>query len=279
MTPTQNPSLTSSKMLSQILRNICSIFRSQPTKKKQAHSFRTVNRVFGKWATSAVEDLPPPYSDLPESKTHFEDESCSPPPPFVEPRFQICPHETLSFEDLQKATSPLTIPKGGGTTDALNTNCREHRSQFDLVAQETRLLCISSPGLLRGSGAFSYESGKDPSHTPYAVLHFHWDLGALDGIRAQVETAAELRQYLGADAIRLCPHKLISDSDVINAIFGFVKSSSEMEVSTSCDYCDTRIDILRRVEGCDETCRVTTRRCLGTMKKSDDPTWLTQCGV
>ena len=266
-------------MLSQFWRNVCSIFNPQPTKKKQAHSFRTINRVFGKWATSAVEDLPPPYNDLPESKTHFRDEHHSPPPPFANPRLRICPHETLSFEDLQKVTSPHTIRDNGSTTDALTINCHEHRSHIDPVAQNSGHVCTSSPGLLRGSGAYTYESSKDSSHTPCVVLYFHWDLGALDGIRAQVETAAELQQSLGADAIQLCPHKLISDSDVINAIFGFVKRPSGPEVSTGCDCCDTEIKILTRMVGRDEMCRVTTRRCLGTADKADDPMWLTQCGA
>ena len=270
---------TSSKMLFQFLRNIRSIFDSQSKKKKQPHSFRTVNRVFGKWATSAAEDRPPPYHDLPESKTHFRDEHHSPPPPFVNPRLQICPHETISFEELQNATSPFIIPGNDGTTDALTANRHEHRRQIDPITKDSRLVCTSSPGLLRGSGTFSYESSKDPSHAPCVVLVFHWDLGALDGIRAQVETAAELQQFLHADAIRLCPHKMISDSDVINAIFGFVKRPSEAEVSTGCDCCDTEIKIFTTMEGDDEMCRVTTRRCLGMAEKADDPKWLTQCGV
>ena len=270
---------TSSKMLSQFFRNIRSIFDPQPTKKKQPHSFRTVNRVFGKWATSAVEDPPPPYNDLPESKTHFRDEHHSPPPPFENPRLQICPHETISFEELQKVTSPSIVPQNGGTKDALTVHCHEHRRQFDPITKDSRLFCTSSPGLLRGSGTFSYESSKDPSHTPCVILLFHWDLGALDGIRAQVETAAELQQFLGADAIRLCPHKMISDSDIINAVFGFVKRPSEAEVSTCCDFCDTEIKILMKMEDCDEMCRVTIRRCLGTAEKADDPKWLSQCGV
>lgn len=265
-------------MASQFLKKICSIFYSQPTKNEEAHSFHTINGVFGDWTTSTIEDLPP-YTDSPESKAHFQIEKHDPPPPFSDPRLQICPHETLSFEGLQKTANSLATRSTGETIDALTLSCHEHRSQIDTIVNKAKHVCTSSPGLLRGSGTYALECSKDPANTPNIVLSVHWDLGFLSGVRGQVETAAELQEFLGADGIWLCPHKRISDSDVVNAIYGFVKKSSGREVITECDRCDTETKIHARMEGDDETCRVTTKRYLGTLEKPDDPLWLAQCGV
>lgn len=279
MYSTCNPPPGSPNMATQFFKNILSIFSRKPARKERSHSLRTINGVFGHWATSTAEDVLPPYTDSPQNKSHFHDEKHPPPPPFASPRLQICSHESLSFEDLQKIAKSLAIGNIGGSIDALTPSCHEHRSQSDYAAENTEKECVSSPGLLRGSGAYSSQVSTDPSHTPSVILRFHWDLGSLDGVRAQVETAAELQQFLRADGVWLCPHKQICDLDVINAIYGFVKKPSWREVTTDCDHCATEIKICTRMEGGDETCRVTTKRYLGTVETPNDPTWLAQCGV
>ena len=265
-------------MATRFIRNLLSIFHQRPKKNEETQQFRTANDVFGDWATSAEKDLPPPYTDSPRTKTHFQDQKYSP-LPSVYPCLQICLHQTLSFESLQRISNSLAISGTGETTDALTLSCHEHRSQFDSTTNEAKTVCVSSPGLLRGCGTYVSEDSRDPAHIPGVALCFHWDLGVLDGIRGQVENAAELQQFLCADGIQLCPHKLISDADVINAIFGFMKRASAQEVNTRCDRCDTEIKVFARMEGDDQLCRVTTKRYLGTVKKPDDPVWLAQCGV
>ena len=279
MAPKCRPFQVSSNMATKVFQKILSIFYPLPTKKEKPHSSRTINRVFGDWATSAVEDLPPPYTDSPESKSHSQNEKLPSPPPFVCPRLQICPHEILSFEDVQRVAHSLTTRNADETIDALTQSCHEHRSQFDPAVKEPKSVCVSSPGLLRGFGTYASEDSKDPAHAPGVALHFHWDLGFLDSIRGQVESAAELRHFLAADGIRLCPHKNISDPDVANAIFAFAKGQSEQEVITGCECCDTEIKVYERMEGDAQTCRVTTKRYLGRVEKPDDPVWLAQCGV
>ena len=266
-------------MASHLFRKMFSLFYKQPTTKGEPYSVSTINGVFGDWATSTVDDLPPPYADSPENKTYFQDEKCSPPPPFASPRLQCCPHETLSFEGLQEIASSLAIKNTGETIDALTPSYHEHRSRFDPTAKDAKHICESSPSLLKCSGTYALEGSKGPSHTPSVVLCFHWDLAFIHGIRGQVESAAELQYFLGADGISLCPHKQISDSDVINAVYGFVKRPSGREIFTSCDCCDTEINICTRMEGDDETCRVTTTRYLGRAERANDPRWLAQCGV
>lgn len=280
MSPNCQPFSNSFKMASQFFRKVYSLFYQQPTKKKEEpYSFRTINGVFRNWAKTPVEDLPPQYAYSPESKAHFQDEIHSPPPPFASPRLQICPHETVSFEKLERTAKDLAIRNTGETVDALTLSCHEHRSQIDPTANKTKHTCISSPSLLRGFGDFASEGSKDPSHTPSIVLYFHWDLGFLEGVRSQVETAADLQQFLGVDSIWLCPHKHISDSDIVNAIYGFLKRSPGREITTGCDRCDSEIKVFARREGHDEACRVTTKRYLGTVDRANDPKWLAQCGV
>ena len=122
MSPNCHPFSKSSNMATQFFHKILSVFHRQPTKRENQHSFRTVNRVFGDWATSTREDLPPPYTDSTKGKTHFQHMRYSPPPPFVCPRLQICPHEMQSLEDLQKIVNPLTIGNTNETIDATIIN-------------------------------------------------------------------------------------------------------------------------------------------------------------
>lgn len=267
-------------MVSQFFRRFDSLFYQKPTPKSESYSVSTINGVFGDWATSTVEDLPPPYVDSPENKTQFQDEIYpSPPPPFASPRLQCCPHETLSFERVQEIANSLAIRNTGEAIDVLTPSYHEHRSQIDPIAKDAKHVCETSPSLLKGSGTFALEGSNTPSHTPGVVLRFHWDLAFISGIRGQVESAAELQYFLGADDIWLCPHKQINDSDIINAIYGFVKRPSGREIATSCSRCDTEINISARMKGDDEACHVTTKRYLGTVEKANDPRWLAQCGV
>ena len=266
-------------MCSRLLRKICSLFYQQPIKKYEADASRTINGVFRDWVTSAVDDVPPPYTDAIKKETLFHDKKQ--PQPLLSAAFthlQICPHETLSFEGLQDIANALAISNPGATMDALTLRCHEHRSHYDPAAKNSKCVCVSSPGLLRGFGSYAFEVGKDPSHSPGVLLCFDWDLGLLNGIRAQVENAAELQRFLGADGIWLCPHKRISDSDIINAAYGFVKKPSGREVITACDQCDTEIKISTRMEGIDDSCHVTTNRYLGTVEKANGPMWRAQRG-
>ncbi len=269
---------TRNSMASQLFRKICSLFYQKSSRVEESKSFRTIDHVFGDWAT-ATEDLPPPYTDSPKSKTRFHDEKYSPPPTFTVPQIQICPHETSSYEGLQKKASAFASMSTGDTIDALTLGYHEHNGQPDSTSQNARHICVSSPSSLRGCGTYTSASGKDPSHTPGVMLCFRWELGLLDGVRAQIETAAELQRSLHANGIWLCPHKQISDSDVVNAIYGFLKKPSGRKVTTGCDRCDTDIKIYTRMEGGDQTCRVMTKRYLGLLEKADDPIWLAQCSV
>lgn len=266
-------------MATQFLRKFLHVFYRQPKKSKKAHSYPTVNGVFGDWPKSANEDLPPPYTDSPKSRTHFHEQKDFPPPPFVHPSLQLCPHQTLSFEDLQEIAKSLTTSSIDEAIDALTLNCHEHRRQFDGTTEKAKTVCVSSPGLLKGFGSFVSEDSRDPAHNPGVALCFHWDLGSLGGIRGQVENAAELEQFLCADGIQLCPHMKISDPDVIDTVFGFIRRASGQEVIADCDQCDTEVKVFARTEGDDQMCRVTTTRYLGTMKDPEDPVWIAQCGA
>ena len=254
-------------MATRYIHKLVSLFYRQPSQKEDPHSFRTVNGVFGDWTTFAEEDIPPPYT---------QDDDYLPPPPFEAPHLRICPHETISFEDLQQVVNSLAIKPTDKTMDALMTSCHGHCSVSHPVTGNTQTICHSSPGFLIGIGTYALKDRKDTSGV---VLDFLWDLGLLDGVRAQIETAADLKHYLDAEDVLLCPHKRISDSDVINAIFGFVKRRSSQDVTARCDRCATKIKVIVRPQGDHQVCYVTTRRYLGWVEKSDDPDWLAQCSV
>ena len=266
-------------MASRFLRRLVSLFHQQKAKEKETDYVSINDAVFGDLAISPVYDIPPPYYDLAEEKTPvLEEKYPAPAPPAVSQNLRICPHQAMSFDFLKEKCTSTAIKNSSKSIDALESHCQEHRCQSSPAAGDTKGLCISSRCFLRGFGTFSYEEGLS-GHTPELSLFFDWDLGSLDGIRCQVDTAAELQQFLSMDDIWLCPHKRISDSDIVNALYGFLNRNSGREISTSCDCCDTKIKIVATKEGNDETCRVTTKRFLGTMEKPDDPVWLAQCGV
>ena len=267
-------------MASRFLRRLVSLFHQQRTKEKETDSFSTNDGVFGDLATPAVYDIPPPYHDLAEEIVPIlENKYPASAPPVDSPNLQICPHQAVAFDDLKKKCTSTAIKNTSKGIDALELRCQEHRCQSNTTAGDTKGICISSRCFLRGFGSFSHENDGLSGRTPELVLSFDWDIGSLDGIRCQVETAAELQQFLIMDDIWLCPHKKISDSDIVNAFYGFLSRNSGREISTSCDCCDTKITVVATQEGNDETCRVTTKRFLGTMEKPDDPVWLAQCGI
>ena len=263
----QNPS----NMATRYVHKLLSLFHRQPHKKEDVHSFRTVNGVFGDWTASPMEDVPPPYAN---------DEEYLPPPPFETPCLPICPHETISFEDLRQVVNSLAIKPTNGSINALRTSCHGHSKKPDPATGESKPICIS-PGLLTGSGTYALVDGEGSSRTSSVVLCFEWDLGLLEGARSQVETAAELQHYLDAESIPLCAHKQMSDPDVIHAIFGFVKRhwSQDQDVVTGCDRCGTEIKVIVRMEEDYQICCVKTKTYLGTMEEPNDPLWLAHCSV
>ena len=247
---------------------------------KETDFISTNDGVFSDLATSAVYDIPPPYHDLAEEKAPIlEKKYPASAPRMVTPCLQICPHQAVSFDGLKKTYTSAAIKNASRSIDALELHCQEHRCQSTPAAEDTKSICISSHSFLRGFGTFSHENASLSGRTPNLILSFDWDIGSLDGIRCQVETASELQQFLSMDDIWLCPHKRINDSDIVNALYGFLNRNSGREISTSCDCCNTKITIVATKEGNDETCRVTTKRFLGSMEKPDDPVWLAQCGV
>ena len=263
-------------MVIRYISRILSFFYRQHDKREDN---RTVNGVFGDWITSYVEDVPPPYTVSEGGKVHYPVIEYLSPPPLEAPCIRICPHETMSFEDLQQVVKALATKHINEPIDALTMSCHEHRNHLDPGTNKNKIVCTSSPGLLTGSGTFALENGKNNSHSPGVLLCFDWDLGLLDALRCQVESAVELKHLLSADAILLCPHKQMSDSEIINAIFGFLKTPSSRDSISRCEGCDTEIKVMIRLDGDDQICHVTTNRYLGTVEEPDDPVWLAQCSI
>ena len=263
-------------MVTRYFSRIISFFFRQHDKREDNH---TVNGVFGDWTTSYVEDVPPPYTDSPVSKVNYPVVEYLPPPPFQAPCLRICPHETMSFEYLQQVVKPLATRPMNEVISALTTSCHDHRNHRDPTIRKTKTVCTSSPGLLTGSGTYALEDGKNTSHILGIVLCFDWDLGLLDALRCQVESAVDLQHLLGAEGIPLCPHKQMSDSEIINAIFGFLKTPSSRDSISRCGTCDTEIEVVLRLDGDDQICHVKTKRYLGTLEELNDPVWLAQCSV
>lgn len=238
---------------------------------------------------SVFEDPPPPYTDHIGSFPCRTDEK----PSWLrrsEPRVSLCPHETVSFEQLQQVLASFKRETRGKSLDALacTPNSTAHHTHcVNATAKEGRTVCTTSPSSLKGSGSYTYQSSEDPATTSSLKLSFSWDLGSMAGIRFQCGSLSELQHFLSADGIWLCPHRQLSDPSIVRSIWEIIYPSEmsagpidrhrAAEIACGCQSCDTKVRISTTQEGYDEALRVSTERWLGSGESRNDAAWLAQC--
>ena len=240
-------------------------------------------------------ELPPPYSPGHTSPgLHKEKSQATQDSDGV---VQICPHETLSFDRIQRLTNLPNFKLNGKKIDALTPTSEHHHRGHDKDTKEAQDSCkplgynISTASgysdivaSLKGFGTYVWKSSGP---VPGILLSFHWEMRCLDSGKVKCDSPTELQAFLKKTKIQLCPHKNISDIDVVNGIYGIVNPLGKpidpidrymaKEVGYDCERCGTRIKVYKRKNGSERTCRVDTKRFLGKAEAKEDSVWLAQC--
>ncbi len=277
-------------MAFQLFEKLLSFFR-KPSKGKKKPALSSKKQKF--WSNSTdttVNDLPPPYTDAPNTAFNTEKLSVrNPSSSFV----QICPHETLSFERLATIADLPNIKTNGKKIDALRPDPDQHHRGHDKDTKEPQDSCKplgykvdSYIGSLKGFGTYRW---KKDAHVPGIVLSYHWEMRCLVPDKVKGSSSTELQEFLEKTNIQLCPHKNISDMEIVNVIYGIVNPNGKpadpidrylaKEVGHDCGICGTKIKVYKRKDGKDKTCRVDTKRYLGKGESAGDINWLAQCAV
>ncbi|KAL2042793.1 hypothetical protein N7G274_004552 [Stereocaulon virgatum] len=230
--------------------------------------------------TSIANDSPPPYMDVEGMTPHNS-----------ERHVQICPHEVLSFDRQQRIANLPNFKSNGKKIDALTSASDLHHRGHDKDTKEPQDSCKplgcdlkAFIGSLKGFGTYSW---KATGPNPGLVLSFHWEMRCLEDCKVKSDSSTELVAFLEQTNIQLCPHKKLSDVDIVNRIYGIINPLGKpidpidrylaKEVGNDCEHCGTKIKVYRRKEGVDKTCRVDTTRFLGKAKERGDSAWQNQC--
>ena len=277
-------------MALRIVEKIFALFHkaSKDTKKTASASARP-NLTLRCSRISEAGDLPPPYTVGEDGKLFGNEKSRS--PQGSERYVQICPHEALSFDRLQRIANLPNLKTNGKKIDALTPTSDHHHRGHDKDTKEPQDSCkplgynISSfIGSLKGFGTYTWKSSGSKSGM---MLSFHWEMRCLESAEVKCDSPAELQAFLDSTHIWLCSHKKLSDLAIVNGIYGIINPLGKpvdpidrymtKEVGNDCEHCGTKIKVYKRKEGADRTCRVDTKRYLGKAEQAEDQVWLGQC--
>ena len=217
-------------------------------------------------------------------------ESHLPAPP--DPRVQICPHETLSFDRLQRI---LALPNFkdvflNKTLDALTANCTPSQQHDFSPGSYTRTCrlpqaegsCYTSP---QGTFVYHYDHNQRG-----LSLHSNWTFTHTPS--AVDDSYGTLRRFLDHTGVWLCPHRRLGDPVVAEALHGRLHPDQVMdpveqyEVQArsrdNCEACETGFEMdygPGRLGGHQRVVTVSTARFVGGAEAVDDPVWRAQCGM
>lgn len=274
-------------MAFQFLQKFLSIFHKPAKDKKSALPSKKQKFWSNLTDCAPTNDLPPPYTDAPNSTTNNQKAAApNPSTGFI----QVCPHETLSFDRLITIANLPNLKTNSKKIDALRPDPAQHHRGHDKDTKEPQDSCKplgykvdSYIGSLKGFGTYSW---KRDIPVPGIVLSFHWEMRCLDPSKVNCNSPTDLREMFEKANIQLCPHKKISDMDIVNIIYTIVNPNGKpadpidrylaKEVGHDCGVCGTKIKIYKRKDGKDKTCRVDTKRYLGKGKDMSDEIWLPQ---
>ena len=249
----------------------------------------------GSKSSTTNPELPPPYSPIPINSGPGKEKSS----PVHNSRsvVQVCPHEVLNFERLQRIANLPNFKTNSKKIDALASASEHHHRGHAMDTGDILDSCkplgpdvsvttgySSIVGSLKGFGTYVW---KSTGPVPGALLSFHWEMSCLENSKVQCESPAHLQTFLEKANIWLCPHKKISDLNLTNAMYGIINPLGKpvdpidrylaQEVGHDCAVCGTQIKVCKRKDGSSRKCRVDTVRFLGTAEHVNDPLWHGQC--
>jgi len=237
-------------------------------------------------------DSPPSYASLTPRNTEASSAPCRSSTPSK--GLQICPHEFMSFDRLQRIATLPHFQAPGKYLSPLTSGSEMHCRGIGSSPHFEGDLALCKPlGLLSDFEMFNYLNGcvKISHHVSQAgarsglMLSAYWEIGFNRETGRKCYSPEALQNFLKGADIWLCEHKALVDAGVIDILFGMVNSSGKLadpvdryiaqEVGINCDRCDSKI----RLEKRQNSCLVHVERFLGKAELSDDPFWVAQCGA
>lgn len=232
-----------------------------------------------------------PLSDHPHGPSSHADTPSSGPSsdekPPVAPRsrpccVQMCPHEIISFERLQRI---LSLP--GFKESYRNLEALAAGPDHELDSYSPNRVCKPRQTKFSGLETFSEYSFSATS----LVLNTRWYVPKITK-ESHCSSRSALQEFLHDLDIKLCPHKSLDDPWVVEVLYRTahpeerladpldqweVDANFPMEAGgkceTQCQLCSTSFE---KPSGC---CFLYVTRDLGKGDSPSDPKWLAQCSV
>lgn len=240
---------------------------------------------------------PPTYSKASQilSEKFAEDEYAPSPSKSQpsEPCVQLCPHEKLSFERMQRILALPRLDRSPEGIDALGgTAVEQHITDSPTSSRTSWRTCQRHKGPGKetyGTVRLHYVSSSKSGNDGLGMRAAWWPY--LDSFNRQGPSQNGLRQRLEDTKIQLCPHKKMSDGWTIDTLYKYIcpgsvfmdlvdewlvkegVKESVVKSKDDCVYCGTTFEIT----GSRDFPIINVRRFLGQGIDADDPVWISQC--
>ena len=199
--------------------------------------------------------------------------------PSADNHVQLCPHETLSFKRAQRILSLYGQGDLYPTMDAFTSAPQLNHSELsggEFGRRKHPRLCKQDPNgydVLQATSDYGFEKGL--------ILNIRWQL-SFEARPELLKSVECFQQFLDSCDIFLCPHKKLSDEEIVFKAFYSLEPPTDpvekFEIASmkikGCEQCGTEFWVSGRD---DRKCRVETFRPLGTLGSADDKQWLAQC--
>ena len=199
--------------------------------------------------------------------------------PSADNHVRLCPHETLSFKRAQRVLSLYGQGDLYPTMDAFTSAPQLNHSELsggEFGRRKHPRLCKQDPNgydVLQATSDYGFERGL--------ILNIRWQL-SFEAHPELLKSVESFQQFLDSCDIFLCPHKKLSDAEIVFKAFYSLEPPTDpvekFEIASmkikGCDQCGTEFWVSGRD---DRKCRVETFRPLGTIESADDKQWLAQC--
>ena len=199
--------------------------------------------------------------------------------PSAEHHVRLCPHETLSFKRAQRILSLYGQGDLYPTMDAFTSAPQLNHSELsggEFGRRKHPRLCKQDPNgydVLQATSDYGFERGL--------VLNVRWQL-SFEAHPELLKSVECFQQFLDSCEIFLCPHKKLSDEEIVFKAFYSLEPPTDpvekFEIASmkikGCAECGTDYWVSGRD---DRKCRIETFRPLGTIVSADDKQWLAQC--
>ncbi|CAD6571178.1 MAG: hypothetical protein ASARMPREDX12_004155 [Alectoria sarmentosa] len=177
---------------------------------------------------------PPRYTSAPDAVA--TDNKTSTTSPAFQRCLRICPHETMSFERLQRIAKLPNFHRPEKKIDGLTCKFQQHMR-----------------------GHLDREEGDSTNCQPIRNRQDQGPLTRVSGLGTpqKCDSVETLRSYLAPANIWLCKHKQIVDRDILDLIYEILNPCGKLadpinryvaeETGIECDRCDTNIHVVKGI--------------------------------